>query len=177
MVSRKQAVAFFSYQRWFASDDPEAAAWSLSIGGESVPVAAYWAYSGSTAPGGISAPLLYYENGVAREQLAGRIVVFDVAGPPAARAAMFRTGNEFHTPPAVDALAGISSDQWYQGNFVTRFGKYDEILRGSGAAGAVVIFDMSPGRASGLYTFPLLSPELVGVPGLYVDRVSAHVAG
>jgi hypothetical protein len=55
---------------------------------------------------------------------------------------------------------------------VTRFGRFDGLLRGSGAAGALVIFDMSPGRAKGLYTFPLLSAEQVGVPGLYLDRVA-----
>ena len=37
----------------------------------------------------------------------------------------------------------LVSDQWFQGNFVTRFGRFDEVLKDSGAAGGIVIFDMS----------------------------------
>jgi hypothetical protein len=45
-------------------------------------------------------------------------------------------------------------------------------MKDSGAAGALVVFSMGPERAAGLYTFPLLEPGEVGVPGLYLDRVS-----
>ena len=43
------------------------------------------------------------------------------------------------------------------------------------AAGGLVVFDMNPGRARGLYTFPLLEPDVTGVPGLYLDRVAGAV--
>lgn len=163
-----------TYTRWFASDDPATTDRSLTIDSQSIPVAGYWAYSGSTGPEGVTAPLLYFERGTPAAELRGRIVVFDVGGLPASMGPMFKAGNEYATADARVAKPGIASDQWYQGNYVTRFGKYDELLKGSEAAGAIVIYDMSPGRARGLYTFPLLNAGIFGVPGIYVDRVAGE---
>jgi len=161
-----------TYRRWFAPDDPGPGDRGLRIGGRDVPVASYWAYSGSTGADGVTAPLLYYSRSLPVDALAGKIVVFDVGDAPESMASAFAAGNEFATVDMHDYDATASSNQWFQGNFVTRFGRFDEILKGSGAAGAVVIFDMSPGRARGLYTFPLLNPGIFGVPGVYVDRLA-----
>lgn len=163
-----------NYTRWFASDDPSSGDRSLTIDGDAVPVAGYWAYSGSTAAEGVTATLIYHERGMPADKLRDRIVVFDVDGVPASMGPMFKAGNEYETADRDHDETAVASDQWYQGNYITRFGKYDELLKGSGAAGAIVIYDMSPGRARGLYTFPLLNPGIFGVPGIYVDRVAGE---
>jgi hypothetical protein len=164
----------FSYQRWYAADDQDGRAWSLEVDGEPMPVASYWAYSGATTERGVSAPLVYFDRSLPAESFRDRIVVFDVPALSADMQARFEADHVYATSDFDGRIASIASDQWYQGNYVTRFGRFDQVLRNSGAAGAVVIFDMSPGRAAGLYTFPLLRPGVVGVPGLYVDRSSGQ---
>lgn len=168
---RREPVA---YRRWFAADDPGPHERRLRIDGRDVPVASYWAYSGTTDADGVTAPLVYYSKSMPTDALAGKIVVFDVGDAPPSMAAAFATGNEFATDDLVGHDAMPSSNQWFQGNFATRFGRFDEVLKGSGASGAIVIFDMSPGRARGLYTFPLLNPGVIGVPGIYVDRLAGE---
>ena len=164
------------YTRWWAPDEPTAAERALRIDGNALPVASYWAYSGSTPAEGVTAPLLIYEKGMARELLRDRIVVFQVEPVPAAMGKMFTIGHEFATDDFAAAAPSIAGDQWYQGNYVTRFGRWDAVLKDSGAAGAVVVFAMSAERLAGLYTFPLLNPGIVGVPGIYVDQdVGAEV--
>ena len=158
------------YIRWWAPDAPNAAERALRIDGTALPVASYWAYSGSTPAGGITAPLLLYKKGMPRERLRDRIVVFQVEPVPAAMRTIFDIGHEYATDDFAVAAPGISDDQWYQGNYVTRFGRWDDVLKGSGAAGAIVIFAMSYERLAGLYTFPLLNLGIVGVPGIYVDQ-------
>ena len=161
-----------TYRRWYASDAVDAVDRALKIGGESIPVAGYWAYSGSTDMDGVTAPMIYYERNMPAEKLKDNIVVFDVSTVPDSMRSAFLSGNVYATEDIAGQGASIASDQWFQGNFITRFGKYDELLKHSGAVGALVIFDMSPGRAAGLYTFPLLNPGIFGVPGLYLDRVA-----
>ena len=157
------------YTRWWAPDAPTAAERSLNIDGTVLPVASYWAYSGSTRAGGVTAPLRLYKKGMARELLRDRIVVFQVEPVPAAMSKMFKIGHEYATADFAADAPGIADDQWYQGNYVTRFGRWDAVLKDSGAAGAIVIFAMSAERLAGLYTFPLLNLGVVGVPGIYVD--------
>jgi hypothetical protein len=157
------------YTRWWAPDQPTAAQRSLVIDGAALPVASYWAYSGSTAAAGVTAPLLIYKKGMSRATLRGRIVVFQVQPVPAAMSTMFAIGHTYATDDFADAAPGIADDQWYQGNYVTRFGRWDAVLKDSGAAGAIVIFAMSAQRLAGLYTFPLLNLGSVGVPGIYID--------
>ena len=163
-----------SYNRWFAADDPSTAERNLRIDDTDVPVAGYWAYSGSTGEAGVTAPLIYFEREIPADALKGRIVVFDVGSVPKSMGPMFKAGNEYETADREHDAKAIASDQWYQGNYITRFGKFDELLKGSGAVGAIVIYDMSPGRARGLYTFPLLNPGVFGVPGIYVDRIAGE---
>ena len=68
----------FSYTRWYTSDDPQEDQWSLDIEGEEIDVASYWAYSGSTGPRGVTAPLIYYDSETPPDSIEGKIVVFDV---------------------------------------------------------------------------------------------------
>ncbi len=165
-----------TYRRWYASDEQDASDRALKIDGESISVAGYWAYSGSTDAEGVTAPLIYYKRKMPAEKLRDHIVVFDVGTVPGSMSSAFQSGNVYATEDIAGQGAGFASDQWYQGNFITRFGRYDELLKDSGAAGALVIYDMSPGRAAGLYTFPLLNPGIFGVPGLYLDRVAGAKA-
>jgi hypothetical protein len=164
-----------TYMRWFASDEPAAADRALIIDGRPVPVASYWAYSGSTGKKGITAPLVYHQRKMPVDKLKDRIVVFDVGNTPPSMRSAFNSGNVYATDDIAGQGPGIASEQWFQGNYITRFGKYDVLLKDSGAAGALVIYDMSPARAAGLYTFPLLNPGTFGVPGLYLDRVAGEV--
>ncbi len=161
------------YTRWFTSDDPDAGDWSLAIEGEPVPVASYWAYSGDTPPEGITAPLVRDARDLDPGELAGRIVVFEVPPLPDPLPGMFApAGFEFATEDARDADGVAVTAHWYQVNYATRFGRLGKRLRDSGAAGGLVVFDMSRARAAGIYTFPLLAPGEVGAPGLYLDRVA-----
>jgi hypothetical protein len=161
------------YTRWSTSDDPRDRQWSLRMDGEDVNVASYWAYSGSTPEAGVTAPLVYYDKDHPPADVAGRIVVFDVprlANPPPP---MFQApSSEYSSDTRVSRRPGIATDQWYQSNYPTRFGHFGDILRKGNAAGGLVVFDMNPGRARGLYTFPLLDPGTLGVPALYLDRVA-----
>ncbi len=164
----------YSYQRQITSLYYDEGQWSLKIGGEDIDVASYWAYSGSTGPEGLTAPLVLYEKGMPLDQLEGKIVVLEVPALPPERDPMFQeSGYEFATDAEqINSNALLSSNQWYQSNYVTRFGQFDVIVKESGAAGALVIFSMGPGRAAGLRTFPLLKPGFVGAPGLYLDNVT-----
>ncbi len=162
------------YTRWFSSDDAASADRLLTVDGKAIEVAAYWAYSGSTDEQGVTAPLVHYRKKMPAAALRDRIVVFDVGSPPASMAAAFKAGHEFQTPDLADYNPAFVSDQWFQGNFVTRFGRFDTVLKDSGASGGIVIFSMSPDRARGLYTFPLLNPGVFGVPGLYLDQLAGQ---
>ena len=163
---------YYTYERWFTSDDAGDNQWHLSLGDKSIPVASYWAYSGSTGPEGITAPLLLYDPDDPPDSMAGKIVVFEVPELSRELPTMFQdSGYEFGTDEELlRTNQWLSSNQWYQSNYVTRFGGFNHIMKDSGAAGALVIFAMGPERAAGLYTFPLLEPGTVGVPGLYLDR-------
>jgi len=158
------------YRRWWAPDSPTSDERSLYIGSNAIPVSAYWAYSGATGAEGVTAPLLRYRKGMSPEELAGRIVVFQVEPAPTSMGAMFTVGREWATEDFAQVSASLSDDQWYQGNYVTRFGRFDAVLRDSDAVGAIVVFAMGPERLDGLYTFPLLDTRMVGVPGVYVDE-------
>lgn len=162
-----------AYPRWWTGDDPAEGDWSLAIDGEAVPVASYWAYSGSTGPAGVTAPLAEYRAGLPPGALAGRIVVFTVPalGDPIP-AALAPAGHAFATADLAAVDRRLTTDHWYQVNYATRFGRLGALARESGAAGALVVFDMGAARAAGIYTFPLLEAGEVGVPGLYLDRAA-----
>lgn len=170
------------YRRWFTANDPAAGRWTLAIASASVPVASYWAYSGSTGEQGVTAPLVYYDAKSPPAAIEGRLVVFDVPALPKPVPPMFAPpGHEFATPDLEGTTAGgddrgLVTDHWYQVNYATRFGRLGEILQQGKAAGGIVIFDMGAERARGIYTFPLLKPGELGVPAIYLDRQAGAVA-
>ncbi|TDJ44741.1 MAG: hypothetical protein E2O50_02655 [Gammaproteobacteria bacterium] len=166
----------FNYLRWYTADDPSANQWSLMIDDQQIPVASYWAYSGSTDNEGVTAPLIIYDKKAPPDSLAGKIVVFQVPALEEPLPAIFQdAGYEFATDPdTLNSNRLLAANQWFQTNYVTRFGRFNAIIKDSGAAGALVIFSMGPERAAGLYTFPLLKPGTTGVPGLYLDRLAGQ---
>jgi hypothetical protein len=71
----------FAYTRWYTSEFPDASGWSLTSNGVPVSVASYGTQSGSTGPGGVTAPMILYDLSLPVAQrpplsaLAGKIVV------------------------------------------------------------------------------------------------------
>jgi hypothetical protein len=159
-----------TYTRWFTSDKRKKGDWSLSIDGKHVPVASYWAYSGSTPPSGIEAPLIYYDTKYPPSSIEGKIVVFDIP-PMSLPPSVTNPGYEYASDPDNHRTDSLTLDTWYQVTYYTRFGRFSEILTNGKAAGVLVISGMGPGRAEGVYTIPL-TPSEFGVPGLYLDRVA-----
>ena len=160
---------FFKYSRWHTSDSKSDNKWSLTIDGQIIPVSSYWAYSGRTTEKGVTGELLLFDKNLSQEELRGKIIVFELEGLPENIKKFSAISNYEYASEDVSAgeFLDNTSDYWYQVNYLTRFGKVDEFLKNSGALGAVVILDLSPGRAEGLYTFPLLRSGTIGVPGLY----------
>ena len=167
---------FFKYSRWHTSDTKSDNKWSLTIDGQIIPVSSYWAYSGRTTEKGVTGELLLFDKNLSQEELRGKIIVFELEGLPENIKKFSAISNYEYASEDVSAgeFLDNTSDYWYQVNYLTRFGKVDEFLKNSGALGAVVILDLSPGRAEGLYTFPLLRSGTIGVPGLYTDRTHSE---
>jgi hypothetical protein len=71
----------FPYTRWYTSEFPDKTGWSLVSDGVAVEVASYGTQSGSTGPGGVTAPMILYDLNQPSSQrpplaaLAGKIVV------------------------------------------------------------------------------------------------------
>ena len=68
------------FERWYTSDD--AANWSLVVDGAPVRVSHYDAYSGSTGPEGVTAPLIFYDHDSPPQSIKDRIVVFPTLPHP-----------------------------------------------------------------------------------------------
>jgi hypothetical protein len=71
----------FPYTRWYTSEYPDKSGWSFASDGKPVDVAAYGTQSGSTGPGGVTAPMVLYDLNLPAARrpplsaLAGKIVV------------------------------------------------------------------------------------------------------
>lgn len=71
----------FAYTRWYTSEFPDSSGWSLISNGVPITVASYGTQSGSTGPGGVTAPMILYDLNLPVAQrpplsaLAGKIVV------------------------------------------------------------------------------------------------------
>ena len=166
---------FFTYTRWFTSDDRNAGYWALDLEGNEVPVASYWAYSGSTPPEGITAPLIYYNQDNPPECIEGKIVVFDIPplSPDSLPPEMINPRFEYASDPDSVPTDFFITDQFYQVTYYSLFGGLSDILSQGRAAGGLVIADMGPGRAAGIYTLPP-PPSEFGVPGLFLDRLAGR---
>ncbi|HLK49703.1 MAG TPA: hypothetical protein VKT49_16285 [Bryobacteraceae bacterium] len=161
--------------------------------GKPVPVvASYGMTSGFTPPEGITAPMLYYEPGAppADEQVSGKILVFETApypDPPYSDAFLdnytltdyeWRSPGKWHplfTPPPASVTSSYHCRWvWSQLNRCAAIG-----IRG-GAAGIVIVYDLSPGAAFGLAQRSVytangkagLGAQYINCPTLTLDRVN-----
>jgi len=120
----------YPYTRWYTSEFPDKSGWSLTSDSKPVDVAAYGTQSGSTGPGGVTAPMVLYDLTLpvaqrpALSALAGKIVVvkqqpFATLGtpqrvalgvPPPAMPPAY-CGNPPACKPAA-AAEGYPSPQW-----------------------------------------------------------------
>lgn len=71
----------FPYTRWYTTEFPDKSGWSFTSDGKPVEVASYGTQSGTTGPGGVTAPMILYDLSLPADQrpalsaLAGKIVV------------------------------------------------------------------------------------------------------
>lgn len=168
----------WQFQRWQTSHWPDDSRWSLSVDGRAVEVASFGANSGATPAQGVTAPLVLYEPGDPPEGLAGRIAVLRTRLDPAQAAALAQTDYEYRSDPApypwkigelpADAAPGADSVSWQIFPQLMQTPGLIDTLRGSGAAGAVIVFDAGREQMAGLYTFPV--PDHYDVPTLLLDR-------
>ena len=165
----------WQFERWHTSED--SAQWSLSSDGSPVRVAHYGAYSGSTAPEGITAELIYYDHDDPPESIEGMIVVIPTRkhpNPPYSDNYLINyTFNDYEyatdaeTLPApfefVPPSESFTFDIWWQ-----LAQGLDRIPRDGNAAGAIIVYDMAHERTKGLYTFGV--PTLYNSPTLILSR-------
>lgn len=169
----------WTYERWYTSNWPDDSHWTILSDGDSIKVAHYGAYSGSTGVNGVTAELIYYDPASPPSSIKGKIVVFNIAphpDPPLSKNyKRWFTLNDYEyiadseTLPKmftkVSVNQTVSFDVWYQLRQTVRMNK---ILVEGKAAGGIIVFNMSYDRLAGLYTFPV--PVLYNVPTLYIDR-------
>ena len=169
----------WTYDQWTTSDWPDDSNWKLAVGGTPVKVAHYGGYSGTTGPGGLTAPLVYYDWAAPPASIEGKIAVFSVAPhpePPLSddyKAWFTVNDHEYLSDPGtfpprftrVPVTASVTYDVWWQLRQTIRV---NQAVQKGKAAGALIVFDMPYDRVAGLYTFPM--PRLYQAPTLYLDR-------
>jgi hypothetical protein len=81
------------------------------------------------------------------------------------------SGFEYVTEDGTHPTDSFGLKQWYQIAYPALFGGYNDILKDGKAHGGLVVSDMGPARASGIYLLPYES-SAIGVPVLYLDRIA-----
>jgi hypothetical protein len=168
----------WSYDRWYTSDWPDSSNWTLVSNGQSIKVAHYGAYSGSTLPEGITRDLILYNPSAPPETFKDKLVVFMAAPHPAPPLDKnykewftlndyeYRSSEDF--PPlftSVPPSETVSYDVWWQ---LRQTALINSVLKKTQAAGGIMVFNMAYDRLAGLYTFPI--PTLSNTPALYLGR-------
>jgi hypothetical protein len=168
--------------------------------GVGVPVvASYGMTSGFTPPGGITAPMIYYDpaNPPTDDQIKGKILVAKTVpypmpvprsnGPYAFSNSILDSYTEtdyvYRSPgkwidPYKPIAAKLSSSQWGRWNW-SQLGTFEKPAIRAGAAGMVVVYDLSPAMALGVTERSVYSSSgsgpttvYVNVPTLTLDRVN-----
>src|SRR5438093_1612457 len=165
----------------------------LITDGKPVPVvASYGMTSGFTPPNGITAPMLYYDaaHPPAAADIAGKILVFQAApypDPPYSNSFLDNytlTDYEWRSPGKWAPLftpppASVTSS--YHCRWVwSQVGGFAAIGIKGGAAGIVIVYDLSPGAAFGLVQRSVYTPDgkaglgakYSNCPTLTLDRVN-----
>ena len=192
----------FSYNHYIVDDWPDRGAHTYASGraveklvtdGTPVPVvASYGMTSGSTPPEGVTAPLVFYDpaHPPSDAQMAGRIVVFQTVpypAPPYANAFLDNytmTDYEWRSPgkwsPLYTVVPTSVSSSYHTRWVWNQLGGFAATALRAKAAGAVVVYDLSPGAAFGLtqrsvYTANARAGEgavYINCPTLTLDRVA-----
>ncbi len=163
----------WNFDRWVTSEWPDSSHWTLTLNGQSVPVASYGANSGSTANEGVTAELVIYEPGKPLSAYTDKIVVFqpvvtpeqlkaldwdyEYASPAVGYPDPQRLPTQLHQSQAMPMFAQI-----------TQFPRVVPQLIEAKACGCLFVVDAGAEQAAGLYTFPV--PPLHTLPSLYLDR-------
>jgi hypothetical protein len=161
--------------------------------GTPVPVvASYGMTSGSTGPDGITAQMLFYDpqHPPTKDEIAGKILVFQTAkqpDPPYSDSFLdsytmtdyeYRSPGEWwplYTPPPASVTSSYKTRwEWNQ------VGGFARIGIAGGAAGMVVVYDLSPAAAFGLVQRSVYTADgeagpgatFVNCPTLCLDRVN-----
>jgi hypothetical protein len=165
----------------------------LVTDGTPVPVvASYGMTSGHTPPGGITAPMVFYDPAHPPEasQIAGKILVFQTAKqPPPPYSNSFLdnytlTDYEWRSPgkwaplftPPPTSVTSSYHSRWVW----SQVGGFASIGVKGGAAGIVIVYDLSPGAALGLTQRSVytangragLGATYINCPTLALDRVN-----
>lgn len=173
----------------------------LVTDGTPVPVVAgYGMTSGSTPTDGLTAQMLYYDpaNPPTADQIKGKILVYQTApypqpapgsnGPYAYTSSVLDsytyTDNEFQSPgnwPEMYTPVPASTTSSYHSRWVwAQLNGFASTAIADGAAGMVVVYDLSPGAAFGLVQRSVYTPTgkagegavYTNVPTLTLDRVN-----
>ena len=173
--------------------DSDLAVEKLVSDGSPVPVvASYGMTSGSTPPEGITAPMVYYDpaHPPGKEQIAGKILVFQTAPypqPPYSDSFLdnytptdyeWRSPGKWpplFTPPPASVMTSFHS-RWV----FSQVNAFAATGIAGGAAGMVIVYDLSPGAAFGLVQRSVYTADgkaglgavYVNCPTLTLDRVN-----
>jgi hypothetical protein len=144
--------------------------WSLAVvssaGASPKHVAGYVPYSGSLAPGGVSAPVVAVDptQPLRAGSLAGKVALFDVPVIRITLGVFEALGYKRYDPHHLAPASTPYVRDWYN-NMPSAL----DNLQAAGAEAAIGILDLGPGAARGLYT--PYDGLIRAIPGVYVDRV------
>jgi len=174
----------FPYERWYTTEYPDKAGWSLTSDGTAVDVASYATQSGSTGPNGITAQMVLYdlsEPAATRPtaaQMAGKIVVVKQVPYTYTGTSAGYTDYEFRTNEDQFLAPFTAVDPSYEASYRNRqqYGQMGTTINSffrteaNKPLGHVVVMDMPPGATQGGRQHP--TPDRYEVPGLLLDKVN-----
>ena len=163
------------YTRWYTTEFPDDANWSLHLDGRKIRVANYGCNSGHTPDEGTTGELVIYTAGMPDAALRGRIAVIVKPPSPGLSAGLddyeyLSSADTFSNP-----LKPYDDEKALSPFPIMGLGAAQEVLLRAGAAGAVIVMPLPYEATTGLYTFAV--PALHQMPTLYLDRdTGAEVA-
>jgi len=158
----------WNFERWHTTDFPKKGNWTLNIDGKRLKVASYGCNSGGTANDGVTGPLVLYQEGMAEEDLRGKIaIVVKDRGTGGSRGT---DDYEFLSNPETfpDPLLPRKEEAALSPFPIMGLGAAEPVLTKAGAIGAVIVMPLSYDAIEAVYEFPV--PKLHNMPTLYFDR-------
>jgi hypothetical protein len=148
------------HQRWLAQR------WSLCVSNQPVPTASYIPYSGGTAAGGVSGPLVVVDPQAppARGSLRGKIALFSLPQQPLTFGAFGAVAYKSYDPAGIVKPTGTYARSWLS---ITTLIEILDSLVSAQAAACVCVLDLPADAAHGAY-YPY-DGVIRPVPGVFVD--------